>query len=172
MERTNRERGEGRRCESLAQGLLLARGEILNDVTRICGSTQLDRAILPAAGHDLAVGRERHVADSVDVKRLAEDESIASQVPQRDLSAGLAPGQPRLVGRECDARTQPRGRSGGVSSLTNRPVRTSKRLTLGTGALASPAAMSRPSGENAMPVMKELRMRRWSVPICCKARDG
>ena len=104
------------------------------------------------------------------MKLLAELKPIMGQVPERDLPADLAPGQLRLSGENATHWTQPRGRSGGLINLTNRPVRTSKRLTLGTGAFASAAATSRPSGENAMPVMKEFRVRRSSVPIRSRAR--
>ncbi len=67
--------------------------------------------------------------------------------------------------------TPPSRFPGATICLTCWPVRTSKITTRGLGALASAAAMSRPSGENAIAMMK-LCVRRSSVPIRSKARGG
>ena len=50
------------------------------------------------AGHERAVGREPDVADRTIMERVAKEEPIAGQVPERHLAAVLAPEQLRSVG--------------------------------------------------------------------------
>ena len=140
------------------------------------------------AGHQAAIGREGHVVDRpaigglVDdhvldqspssMESLAEEHRVAGQVPERDPAHHLAPEELRAIGREREAADPAPRLDRRRDRLDQSPDRTSKMETLGKSVLASAAAMSRPSGENAMSVMNAPRILRSTVPSCTRARGG